>query len=128
MAHCWDISGKGLTLELLEVIPPGSRGIVSVNYKGLTVEFQARVAHARGMRAGLEFIFASEADRRGMAHFAESLAAAIQGRRTMPLAGPAQIQPSTAMAFGGLWPEAALEGPPPRRFELGTGRQARSCD
>jgi len=78
-ARCREISKDGMTLELLQPLPPNSLGTVSVSYKDWTIGLQARVAHVGATQCGLEFIYESEAERKVVAHFVASLAS-VQSR------------------------------------------------
>jgi hypothetical protein len=74
VARCREISKDGLVLEALKCPLPKSIGMVTVSHKGVTVEFEARVARSGSKWSSLQFIFKSEAERKEMAHFVASLA------------------------------------------------------
>jgi hypothetical protein len=73
--RCKDISREGMRLEFWQPLPPNASGIVSLNYKDLTVEFNVRVAHSGRTHGGMEFVYTSESERSAVAQLIDALAA-----------------------------------------------------
>lgn len=58
-----DVSETGLLVRFPEPVLPGTKGSVRWRFGGCTVEIEASVVHSEFIEAGLEFSFASEAER-----------------------------------------------------------------
>jgi len=72
--RCTEIGQEGMTLELKQPLTPNSSGMVSLTYRDHTLEIRARVAHATGTNAGLEFLYNSEEERGDVANLVASVA------------------------------------------------------
>jgi hypothetical protein len=81
--RCTEISKEGLKLDLGEPLQSNSSGTVSMIYQGRTLKFRVRVVHVEETLGGLEFIYASEAERNAVAHLVESLS--VPQPRPMPV-------------------------------------------
>lgn len=79
-ARCTEISNKGMKVEIGQSHQVNSFGKVTMRCEGRTIEFQARFAYVQDTQAGLDLIYASDADRKTMVNLVESVVA-VQGRR-----------------------------------------------
>jgi hypothetical protein len=71
--RCREIGKQGMTVEMDQPIEREASGLVSLNYQGRALEVRAHVAHADGQIIGLEFLFATEAERTAVAQVIAAL-------------------------------------------------------
>jgi hypothetical protein len=76
-ARCWEISKDGLVLEASKRPLENCNCMVAMSHKGLAIELEARVARSDSKLDVLQFIYKSEAERMGMAHFVASVAETV---------------------------------------------------
>ncbi len=72
-ARCTDLSVKGLGLQLLHAVAPGSRGTLTVRCQNQTIALTARVVRTDAEHSGLEFLCDSTAQQSTVAHLVASL-------------------------------------------------------
>jgi hypothetical protein len=75
-ARCREISKDGLVLEAQKRPLENANCTIAMSHKGLAIELEARVARSDSKLDVLQFIYKSEEEQKGMAHFVSSLAEA----------------------------------------------------
>jgi hypothetical protein len=74
--RCREIGKQGMTVEMDQPVERGVSGLLSLSYQGRAIEVRAHVAHADGQIVGLEFLFATEAERTAVAQVIAALSSA----------------------------------------------------